>query len=132
MQVEKKKKLQRWWRVAPCAPKLTWKPSENPWKSQNAPVKPPEMRVRGEEDPNSVDLTPKLQKIPTATHTGTGSWWSPAAATAAGKSWTKTENPLVKHVHVDEDPTTADLLPKKQKNPSTMHNGAAAIHKTTF
>jgi hypothetical protein len=64
-----------------------------------------------------------------ATRAGIGAWRSPAAATAAGKSWTTTENPSVKHMHVDEDPSTVDLLPKKQ---STMHNGATAIHKTTF
>jgi hypothetical protein len=51
---------------------------------------------------------------------------------AARKSRTTTENPPVKHVHIDEDPSTVDLLPKKQKNPSTMHNGMATIHKTTF
>jgi len=33
---------------------------------------------------------------------------------------------------VDEDPSTIDLLTKKQKNSSTMHNGESAIHKTTF
>jgi hypothetical protein len=105
---------------------------ENPQKSQKAPVKPPEVRVRGEEDPNSADLTPKLQKTPTATHSGTCAWQSLAAATAAGKSRTTTENPPEKHEHVGEDPSTVDLLPKEQKNPSTIHNGATAIYKTTY
>jgi hypothetical protein len=95
-------------------------------------VKPLELRVRDEEHPNSVDLTPKLQKTPTATRAGTSTWQSPRAATEEGKSQNTTENPPVKHVHVDEVPSTADLLPKKQKNPSTMHNGTAAIQKTTF
>jgi hypothetical protein len=104
---------------------------ENPQKSRKAPVKPPEVRVRGEEDPNSADLTPKLQKTPTATHSGSGAWQSPAAATAAGKSRTTTENPPEKHEHVGEDPSTVDLLPKEQKNPSTIHNGATASNKTT-
>jgi hypothetical protein len=94
-------------------------------------VKPPEVCVRGEEDPNSADLTPKLQKTPTATHSGSGAWQSPAAATAAGKSRTTTENPPEKHEHVSEDPSTVDLQPKEQKNPSTIHNGATAINKTT-
>jgi hypothetical protein len=106
-------------------------PPENSQKSRKEPVNAPEVCVRGEEDPNSADLTPKIQKTPTATHSGTGAWQSPAAATAAGKSRTMTENPLEKHVHVGEDPSTVDLLPKEQKNPSTMHNGAAAIHQTT-
>jgi hypothetical protein len=48
------------------------KPPENPQKSRKAPVKTPEVCVRGEEDPNSADLTPKLQKTPTATHSGSG------------------------------------------------------------
>jgi hypothetical protein len=95
-------------------------------------VKPPEVRVRNEEDPNSANLTPKLQKTPTATHSSTSAWRSPAAATAAGKSRTTKENPPEKHVHVGENPSTVDLLPKKKKNPSTMHNGAAAIHKTMY
>jgi hypothetical protein len=48
-----------------------------------------------------------------------------------GKSRTTTENPPEKHEHLGEDPSTVDLLPKEQKNPSTIHNDATAINKTT-
>jgi hypothetical protein len=73
--------------------------------TRNLSEKPTEWRVRGENDPTAIDLTPNLLDLT----------WPRVAVPTTGKSPTMTEIPPVRHVHKEEGPKTLDLHPKKQK-----------------
>lgn len=77
----------------------------------------------GEKVPNTVDLTPKLQKLPrprnvVATRCCTNGGVEPED----NEEW-------VRHMHGEETPNTIDLHLKMQKNQSATHTSAAAIHR---
>jgi hypothetical protein len=80
--------------------------------SRNLLEKPPEGRVHGEEVPNTVDLTPKLQKTPLATCVGTARGVHPQQRQQLGKP--------------DHDGKTFDearaLVGRPKHNRSTTHD----------
>jgi hypothetical protein len=80
---------------------------------------PLERRVRGEKDPNIVDLALYLQKNPRPL----------VAAPTVRVSRNTMEIPTVRHVHWKENPNTIDLQPKNEKNQIATHTGEAAIHR---
>jgi hypothetical protein len=94
--------------------------------ARNMPEKPPKGHMRSEKVSNTIDLTPKLHKLPRPCAPERGR----RNCANSGVEPKHDRESLSEACAREEVPNTVDLHAKMQKNQSAKHISATAIHKT--